>query len=238
MSHEKLSPAEPEIALKAYCTVQPLLAIVLFEIPLPANTIPAGVETGAGKLDFSSFTRFRELWLWIERLLWRAIILASLTCKLDEGEDGMLWKLLANYRRCSVYWPTKFNMEHRSTVAVLHLRALVLRARLSGSARGLDVDKPPPWLNDARQVIHEYRAILSVRTRFPRAGERNVKVEDFVDLCVAIWEASGAIGDQASWVIDVLSATLFDCELCSIKISRFFGGLHGSRLTRTVFFDI
>lgn len=213
MSHEKLSPAEPEIALKAYCAVQPLLVTVESEIPLPANTTPAGVETGAGKLDFSSFTRFRELWLWIERLLWRAIILASITCKLDEGEDGTLWKLLAHYHRCSVYWPAAFSMEHRSTVAVLHLRAFVLRARLPGTVRGLEADKPPPWLNDARPVIQEYRAILSVCTRFPRAGERNVKVEDFVDLCVAVWEASGAIGDHASWVIDVLSTTLFDREL-------------------------
>lgn len=110
-------------------------------------------------------------------------------------------------------------MEHRSTVAALHLRALVLRARLPGLARGLDAEKPPPWLNDARQVIQEYRAILGASTRFPRAGEWNVKVEDFVDLCVAVWEASGAIGDHASWVIDVLFTTLFNCELCSTDFS-------------------
>ena len=215
MSQEKLSPMEPEKALGAYCTVLPLLVIVESEIPsvLPANTTPTGVENGAGKLDFSSFTRFRELWLWIERLLWRAIILASRTCVLNEGEEGTLWKLFGHYRTCSVHWPTKFNMEHRSTVAVLHLRALVLRTQI----RGLDSDKPPSWITDARTVIHEYRAILSVRTRFPRAGERNVKVEDFVDLCVAIWEASGAIGDHAGWVIDVLPTTLIDYELCSIK---------------------
>lgn len=30
-----------------------------------------------------------------------------------------------------------------------------------------------------------------------------MKVEDFVDLCVAVWEASGAVGDHAGWVIDV-----------------------------------
>lgn len=39
--------------------------------------------------------------------------------------------------------------------------------------------------------------------RFPQARERNVKVEEFVDLCVAVWKASGAAGEHAGWVIDV-----------------------------------
>jgi hypothetical protein len=55
----------------------------------------------------------------------------------------------------------------------------------------------------ARSVVQEYRAILTVSTHFPRAGEKNVKVENFVDLCVAVWEASGEVGDHANWVIDV-----------------------------------
>jgi hypothetical protein len=28
-------------------------------------------------------------------------------------------------------------------------------------------------------------------------------VEDFVDLCVAVWEAAGSVGEAAGWVIDV-----------------------------------
>jgi hypothetical protein len=67
----------------------------------------------------------------------------------------------------------------------------------------MEVGKLPRWLHSARAVIQEYRAILSVCTRFPRARERNVKVEDFVDLCIAVWEASGAMGGYAGWVIDV-----------------------------------
>lgn len=210
MSHEKLSPSEPEKALQTYNTAIPILTIVESEIP---RTLPA---TGTGKLDFSSFTRFRELWLWIERLLWRAIILASRTCALSHIQNQttedtkLLWKLFSHYRTCSIYWPNKFNTEHRSTVAVLHLRALVLRARILSSSApersSLDVDKPPPgWLSDARSVVQEYRAILGVSAGFPKAGARNVKVEDFVDLCVAVWEAGGAIGDHAGWVIDVSS---------------------------------
>jgi hypothetical protein len=207
MSHEKLSSHEPEKALKAYSTALPILSIVESGIPC---ALPA---TGTGKLDFSSFTRFRELWLWVERLLRRAIVLASRTCVLNpaqgQNEDSrLLWTLFSHYRTCSIYWPTKFKTEQRSTVAVLHLRALILRARILSSnspdRSSLDADKPPPaWLSDARSVINEYRAILNICTRFPKAGERNTKVEDFVDLCVAVWEAGGAIGDHTSWVIDV-----------------------------------
>lgn len=45
--------------------------------------------------------------------------------------------------------------------------------------------------------------VLSVATVFPRAGEINHKVLDFVDLCVAIWEKGGQSEDEASWVIEV-----------------------------------
>lgn len=45
--------------------------------------------------------------------------------------------------------------------------------------------------------------MLNVSTKFPRAGERNILVEEFVDLCVAIWEASGVKGEHIGWVIDV-----------------------------------
>ncbi|TFY78584.1 hypothetical protein EWM64_g5428 [Hericium alpestre] len=62
----------------------------------------------------------------------------------------------------------------------------------------------PAWLPAARRAVREYRDILSVCTHFPRAGERNIKVEEFVDLCVAVWVASGASGEHAGWVIDIL----------------------------------
>src|ERR1700683_2479759 len=99
MSHEKLSPSEPEKALKAYSTALPIITIVESEIP---RALPA---PGTGKLDFSSFTRFRELWLWTERLLWRAIVLASRTCALNQtrnhpndDNNKLLWTLFSHYR--------------------------------------------------------------------------------------------------------------------------------------------
>jgi len=45
--------------------------------------------------------------------------------------------------------------------------------------------------------------ILISSTSFPRAREHNVKVEEFADLSVAIWEAAGGAGEHAGWVIDV-----------------------------------
>jgi hypothetical protein len=203
MAHERLSPREPTKALKAYASALPLLKIAETEIAafLPPNSGPPHAS-GPCKLDFSSFTRFRELWRWVERLTWRAVILAARSSSLhaQEGPDDSVWTWLAHYSSCSAYWPATFRTRHRSTISVLHLRAFIIRA---GSLPTHDPWKPALWLHGARTVIHEYRAILNVSTQFPRAGDRNVKVEEFVDLCVAVWEASGAVGDYAGWVIDV-----------------------------------
>ncbi|KAJ3764211.1 hypothetical protein EV360DRAFT_31862 [Lentinula raphanica] len=209
MSHEKLFPDNPRKALKTYSAAFPLLTIVETEL---ASTY-APVPTSTGKIDFSSFTRFREVWRWVERLLWRAIVLGSRIFNLHHdhkltscSESDSLWTWLEHYSSCSVYWPSNFRTSHRSTISVIYLRALVLRygsespqPALVGTAR-----KSPPWMNTARSVVQEYRAILNVSTKFPKAGERNYKVEDFAEQCVAVWEASGGIGEYGGWVLDVL----------------------------------
>ncbi|KAJ7641510.1 hypothetical protein FB45DRAFT_825779 [Roridomyces roridus] len=198
MSHEKLYPSEPDKALAVYSEALPLLAMTASE--LVSNTAPIAAS---GKLNFASFTRFRELWRWVEYIIWRAICIGARICDIHrEDTHNSLWSWLGQYSACSAYWPSNFRTTHRCTISVLYIRALVLR---NGSPLPpTDLSKPPPWLHTARSVIQEYRAILSVCTRFPRAGERNVKVEEFVDLCVAVWEASGAVGDYAGWVVDVL----------------------------------
>lgn len=211
MSHEKLYPTDPQKALRTYGTALPLLAIT--ESEFASNPTPL---TSSGKFDFSSFTRFRELWRWVERLLWRAIVLAAQTCNIhsstqqsssgSQDESLSLWVWLGHYTSCSSHWPSNFHTWQRSTVSVLYLRALIVRyGNSSISSASTLPNKPPPWLHAARSVVQEYRAILSISTRFPRAGERNVKVEDFVDLCVAVWEASGAVGEYAGWVLDVIN---------------------------------
>ncbi|KAJ7854317.1 hypothetical protein B0H14DRAFT_2756738 [Mycena olivaceomarginata] len=202
MSNEKLYPAEPDKALAVYSTALPLLSQTASEL----ISTPITSASSSGKVNFASFTRFRELWRWVEYLIWRAVALGARICDITrEDTHNVLWSWLAHYSLCSAAWPAAFRPAHRCTVSSLYIRALVLRNRIPlPLLPTVEVGKPPRWLHTARAVIQEYRAILSVCTRFPRAGERNVKVEEFVDLCVAVWEASGAVGDYAGWVIDVL----------------------------------
>jgi hypothetical protein len=219
MCHEKLFPNDPTAALKSYRTALPLLTIAESEISavLP-SALPPGSTSGTGKLDFSSFTRFRELWRWAERLIWRAVILTASTGNIHEDKkEDSVWTWLSHYTSCSAHWPATFRTQHRSTISVLHLHALILRttsvspltASLRPTLRLQDPRKSPDWVHTARSVVQEYRAILTASTRFPRAGERNVKVEDLVDLCIAVWEASGEAGDSTGWVIDVRQNVLF-----------------------------
>ncbi|KAL0948336.1 hypothetical protein HGRIS_010922 [Hohenbuehelia grisea] len=229
MSHERLSPTLPRIALKSYASALPLLSIFESEIAtLTSASRPS--TTPAGKLDFAYFKQFQELWRWVEQLIWRGIVLCARICDLHHSKEALdengdsIWTWFQHYRACSLYWPPTFRTEHRHLILALHLRALILLHSSSSASqpsspddsshtrtiRSLDSGpaqdpiKPPPWLHTARLVVQELRGILSASTRFPRAGERNTKVEDFVDLCVCVWEASGALGEYTGWVIDVL----------------------------------
>ncbi|TFK25843.1 hypothetical protein FA15DRAFT_755465 [Coprinopsis marcescibilis] len=209
MCKEKLYPDEPLQALKAYRAAFPAFRTLTSQDFASLTTSPSKMANG--KLDFTTFIQFRELWRWVERLLWRAICLASRVSDVhaaqdEDDEQNSLWVWLEKYTICSSSWPPTFRAEHRSTVSSIYLRALVLRhaepvAASGGSAYPV---KSPMWLHTARSVINDYRAILAISTKFPRAGQRNVKVEELADLCVAVWEASGAVGESSNWVLDIL----------------------------------
>lgn len=204
MSHETLSPEEPANALSVYTAALPLLTTVTSMIP-PNSAAP----TSQGKLDFTSFSTFRELWRWVERLLSRTIILAARLSKIatekeeQNDEEPLLWTTLKHHSECSKYWPPTFRTRHRLTILTIHLRSYICHKSSPSSPSSSAYIKPPPWLHQARSVINEFRSILNVSTKFPKAGERNVQVEEFVDLCVAVWEAAGSVGEDAGWVIDV-----------------------------------
>lgn len=211
MSHECIAPADPQKALDAYLTALPLISGAIADIPPSVSAQPASnTYVGPTAVDTTSFGRYRELWRWVERLLRRAIILASRLCDVRKRSNDAtsIWSMLDRYHSCSAHWPPTFRPAQRSTIAVLHLRAFILHAQASPSESAIPisragVEKPHRWISAARSVIQEYRAILSVSTHFPKAGERNVQVEDLVDLSVAVWEADGAVGEYAGWVIDV-----------------------------------
>ncbi|OAX33790.1 hypothetical protein K503DRAFT_725395 [Rhizopogon vinicolor AM-OR11-026] len=198
MCYEKLKLSEPEKAIQVYSSALPLLSMIEFEIPRTFTTTHSSP---------ASFANYRELWRWTERLMFRAISLLSRVCCLDD-KNGLIWTMFTHYHACSAHWPTKFRAGHRSTVAVLYLRAFIIRFQTSSTTAtpsfSLQSEKSSQWLSTARSVINEYRTILDSSTSFPRAGERNVKVEDFVDLCVAVWETSGAMSDRVHWVLDIL----------------------------------
>ncbi|KAF9005198.1 hypothetical protein BDQ17DRAFT_1354012 [Cyathus striatus] len=173
--------------------------------------------------DNTTFTQLRELWRWVERLLWRAIVLSSRASDIASPEAD-IWTWLNHYKTCSTSWPASFRTAHRSTISTLYLRALILqngvlypspvtylpsssestKSKSTQSSKQKDGEAQPEWLHSARQVVQDYRAILSSCTVFPSAGEQNTQVEEFVDLCVAVWEAAGSVGSHASWVIDIL----------------------------------
>ena len=229
MSYEKLDPSDPARAIQAYRNAIPLLNTIQFEIPRALTS-----QSGA-----NSFTQYHELWRWTEHLIFRVITLLARVHPLD-GPDRLIWMFFEHYEACSVHWPPSFRFYHRSIVAQLHLRALILKYRIppervSHNTSLQQSQKPPLWMATARSVVTEYCTILDHNTRFPRAGEKNVKVEDFVDLCVAVWEASGSMSDRAGWVIDVsLSAP---CVLRPYRLAnRSSGGPRVSRSTRIAYF--
>jgi hypothetical protein len=212
MSLEKLTPTDTSTTLSVYLTAAQALPIIENNISQSFPPNPLHTPTsGPGHISNPSFGRYRELWRWVERLLRRAIITASRICSLNGAQESVLWTLLSQYQTCSAHWPPTFRPKHRSTISVLFIRALVLRSRLPGNMplslyahfRPGSSDVPITASTIARRVVQDYLDILNASTRFPRAGERNVKVEELTDLCVAVWEAGGSKSGEAAWVMDV-----------------------------------
>ncbi|KAH9061154.1 hypothetical protein EDB87DRAFT_1830990 [Lactarius vividus] len=188
MSLEMLTPADTSRILSVYLIATQALPTIESNISrsFPQNPLHAS-SSGPGHIDTPSFSRYRT-------------------------QEAVLWMLFSQYQTCSAHWPPTFRSAHRSTVTELFIRALVLRARLPG--------RPPPSFYAhfrpgtldvrvtaslvARRAIQDYRDILNASTHFPKAGERNDKVEELTDLCVAVWEAGGSKSGDAAWVMDIL----------------------------------
>jgi hypothetical protein len=213
MCYEKLYPLDPKKALSSYRAALPLISVAATEFSFSPPVPPS--QTIGAKSELTPFLRFRELWRWVDRLMWRAIVICARTNNilLEDAENAepeeSLWTWLKHYSRCTLNWPSDFRTAHRSTISVIYLRALAIKhgRSLHSSMPVTPVSsrakKMPAWLEEARSVINTYRSILNITTKFPRAGEHNNKVEDFVDLCTAVWESAGAIGEHANWFIDV-----------------------------------
>ena len=191
MSYEKLHPSDLQGSLDIYLSASILVDALESEIP---RTVPTASSPSP---QTASYTQYLELWRWVERLLWRTIVIAARI----STDDSTLSALFRQYFACSSHWIPSFRPQHRSTVSILYLHFVISQTRRTKNSSP-DMSTPS-WLPEARSVIQEYRSVLNVSTTFPRAGEHNVLVEEFVDLCVATWEASGSVGEHASWVLDV-----------------------------------
>ncbi|KAB5590628.1 hypothetical protein CTheo_5938 [Ceratobasidium theobromae] len=170
MSHERVLDGDSAIA--AYEAALPLIGGFL---PRP------------GEQDV--FEERRELWRWVEMLLYRASVVAA---TYRTPEDAA--RFMRVYSVFAAIWPPKFRPNHRATLYTLYIRTLCLT-----DARGI-----PTWRDEARRVVGEARVLLGSTTVFPRAGQINHKVLDFTDGCMALWEAGGESEDDTNWVIDVL----------------------------------
>ncbi|KAG8774753.1 hypothetical protein FRC12_001842 [Ceratobasidium sp. 428] len=151
-------------------------------LSLIAGFVPRPGEKGV-------FEERRELWRWVEMLLYRASVVSA---TYQSSEDTM--RLMKVYCVVAAHWPPSFRPHHRATLYTLYIRTLCLTG-----TRGT-----PTWRDDARRSVLEMRAVLGSTTVFPHAGEVNHKVLDFADGCVALWEAGGEREDDAVWVVDTL----------------------------------
>lgn len=232
MALEQLHPTTPSIALQTYRSVLPHLfpSVKTHFTHKSLVLLHQNHKSPSNKPDLTIFHQLGELWRWVERIIWRAVVLCATVCDVRKGWNGgeeivderdgdSLWIWLSHYAYYSTYWPPTFRTSHRSTIASIHIRALIHLHRPSPSPSPLipsspflpspspkpSKKSPPSWLHQARLAIQDYQAILSESTTFPHAGTRNDKVEEFVDLCVAIWEVSlfGGARGHVGWIIDV-----------------------------------
>ncbi|KAG8923913.1 hypothetical protein FRC02_010802 [Tulasnella sp. 418] len=153
-------------------------------------------------LKMEHFKKFRELWRWTERLLWRAVVIAG---KIRPISDTMRFLRLYNFY--GGFWPPTFRTSHRVAVGTLHLRALALLAPTASELSGMGSSYPltrEVWRQECRTTALDLKAVLEVSTSFPRAGETNQKVLDFVDHCFALWERNSSAEEDAGWVVDVM----------------------------------
>ncbi|GJJ14235.1 hypothetical protein Clacol_008498 [Clathrus columnatus] len=187
MAYESLKSYQK--GLQSYEDSLPLLD----RIVIPKSLSSASLDAS----HLESFIHFREVWRWVERLLRRAAVLSA---KLHSPFYDNTHRIFRLYQTHSVHWPPTFRPNCRSVVATLHLHLLL---RIYNHPTSLCPSKSV-WLNEFRSIVTDYRVVLTTTTKFPRAGERNVKVEDFVDICMAAWEVCGASGDQTGWIIDIL----------------------------------
>jgi hypothetical protein len=78
------------------------------------------------------------------------------------------------------------------------MRALITISRERKEGEGV-----AERVKEAKAVTGDFKTLLESTTRFPKAGERNEPVEEFVDLIYAFWTANGFRAEYSEWIIEV-----------------------------------
>ncbi|KAF8321268.1 hypothetical protein DL93DRAFT_2052034 [Clavulina sp. PMI_390] len=208
MSQESLNHVSD--ALKAYDAGAKLIE-TLGLIPSSHGSISTTAKSE--KSDAASFRDQRELWRWVERLLRRRAIVASQRLPVE-----VALPYLKIYRDYAYRWPPTFRPIGAAAVFSLYLRGLCLAPpfpRPTSLSISNSTSLPSPtsgsvvaarrktWYQDAHECAEQLQKTLEASTVFPRAGEVNWDVNDFVDLCMGIWERGGCDEQEAEWIIDV-----------------------------------
>lgn len=232
MSHESLNKVSA--ALQAYDA----------GLQLVQSLDLLGITTKDEKAVTAVFREYRELWRWVERLLRRRCIIASrrLYAPLSTWSDDAIHRFsrstvdgstpyFKTYRDYAPKWTPGFRPYGCGMILSLQLRALCLHTpfprptslSINNSSTRCKSSSQTSWHRDAQDCAEYYQKVLEAHVTFPRAGERNDVVNDFVDMCMAIWERGGCLESEAVWVTEVSSihyALLLDKRLTLTKSNR------------------
>lgn len=161
----------------------------------------------------SSFSTYREAHRWISRALSRGTVISARSTHLHTT-----LAFARTYHLIAREWPTSFRPRQRQVMLSIYLR--VLHAAYmpypalppKKGTRWFVFDKEFPakgsmadiWLRESRAVMSQGQRLLNETTKFPKAGEVNWLVVNFIQRCVELWERSGLLEQEARETIKLM----------------------------------
>ncbi len=194
----------PQQALECYCAALTLLLQIpdfqrahafAFLSDTPPSTTQASPRTAP------AFPAYRESLRWISTALCRGAVLSA-----RGAQHDVTLRWLRDYHAFAHAWPASFRPRQRMFMLNLYMRALHaacpadrhalvppeyqwstqinLGETATGSAHQI-------WTREVRQAMQHGQELLAATTSFPRAGEVNGPVTDYIKGCVALWQKGG-----------------------------------------------
>lgn len=149
-----------------------------------ANELMATVPNST---DFASR---REALRWLSKALARATVISG---RSDDLQRTL--RFARAYHTIGRDWPIPFRPKQRQAMLDIYLQAL-------------QADRPPTpilrWQKETRSALIHGQRLLGGTTTFPRAGETNWAVINFIERSVELWEDGGMQQDDARQVISIL----------------------------------